>query len=233
MNFEEFILAVGAAPQIAVFNSVDRRELVHRQLWPLLVDFFFVGGMPEAVVEWVESSDNALIERRRSVRRIQRDILNGYERDFGKYSGKINALHIGQVFKNVVSQLQNSIESTTKRYFFKDVIEKKRSYRDFSNVIHWLEKTHLVSKNYMLNSQPRSPIRSYIQNELLSYGLNETYCWSENTAEIEFVLDTPDGIIPIEVKAGKNTLLISLVHRLTRVYCHLLNFKINLSIVIQ
>ena len=46
---------------------------------------------------------------------------------------------------------------------------------------------------------------NYIQNELLSYGNNETYSWSANTAEIEFIIETSDDIIPVEVKAGNNT----------------------------
>ena len=247
MNFEEFILAVGTPPQLSAYESVDRRELVHRQLWPLLVDYFFTGGMPEVVSSWVNSTGEPLIERRRNARKIQRDILIGYERDFGKYAGKVNGFHIGQVFKNIVGQLQHSVEGATKRYRFKGVIEKKRAYRDFDNIIAWLEKTHLTSKCYVISERPRTPIRAaakeslfklfypdvgllccelgvkesvldmgdviykgpivenYIQNELLSYGLNETYCWSENTAEIEFILETIEGVIPVEVKAGKNT----------------------------
>ncbi|MBV1920271.1 MAG: DUF4143 domain-containing protein [Pseudomonadales bacterium] len=48
-------------------------------------------------------------------------------------------------------------------------------------------------------------VENFVQNELLSYGLRESYSWHENTAEIEFVLDTAAGIVPMEVKAGKNT----------------------------
>ncbi|NQY63277.1 MAG: DUF4143 domain-containing protein [Alteromonadaceae bacterium] len=243
----EFLLAAGSKTQHAAFMKTDRRMIVHDQLWPILVDYFFVGGMPEAVQNWVTSKEQTTVQRRNQVRQIQKDILQGYERDFGKYSGKVNALHINQVFKNTVNQLQNNIEGNTKRFVFKGVIEKKSSYKDFANVIDWLEKTHLVSKCYAISEKPRMPLRAirresifklfyldigllccelginesalnmgdvlfkgviaenFIQNELLSYGYNETYSWSVNTAEIEFLLETIEGIIPVEVKAGTNT----------------------------
>ena len=247
MNIEEFILAIGTELEYSVFQKMDRRQLVHKQLWSLLIDYFFVGGMPEAVQSWLDNKDQPTSIRRQKVRQIQQDILQGYERDFGKYSGKVNALHISQVFKSVIDQLQKNIEGNTKRYTFKGVIEKKSSYRDFANIIDWLERTHLVSKCYVITDTPRVPLRAmrkesffkllyldigllccalginesalnmgdmlfkgviaenFIQNELLSYGYRETYSWSINTAEIEFILEKGIQIIPVEVKAGKNT----------------------------
>ncbi|MFT4925129.1 MAG: putative AAA+ superfamily ATPase [Phenylobacterium sp.] len=248
MNFAEFLLATGSKPKQAAFERMDRRALAHTQLWPVLVDYFFVGGMPEAVATWFANKDEALVTRQRKVRQTQRDILNGYQRDFGKYSGRVNALHIHQVFESVAGQLQKNREGSVKRYIFKEVIEKKNSYRDFANIISWLEVTNLVSKCYVINQQPRTPLRAarkatffklfyldigllscelgikgsalamgdmiykgpvaenFVQNELLSYGLRETYSWSENTAEIEFIIESlTDGIIPVEVKAGSST----------------------------
>jgi predicted AAA+ superfamily ATPase len=160
MNFEEFLMTTATPDQQQVFNKMDRREVVHRQLWPILIDYFFVGGMPEAVFSWHTSKTQPLIDRRSQVRHIQQDILNGYERDFGKYSGNVNALHINRVFKNVPSQLQKNMDGSVKRYTFKDVIEKKRTYRDFANIISWLEATNLVSKCYVINEQPRTPLRA-------------------------------------------------------------------------
>ena len=247
MNIEEFILALGSDLEYSVFHKMDRRELVHKQLWSLLIDYFFVGGMPESVQSWLDTKDQPTSVRRKKVRQIQRDILQGYERDFGKYSGKVNALHITQVFKNIINQIQKNIEGNTKRFIFKGVIEKKSSYRDFTNIIDWLERTHLISKCYVITETPRVPLRAirkesffkllyldigllscslginesalnmgdmlfkgviaenFVQNELLSYGYSETYSWSVNTAEIEFIIEKGNDVIPVEVKAGNNT----------------------------
>ncbi len=247
MNFEEFLWATANKQQQAAFDRQDRRTLVHKQLWPLLCDYFFVGGMPEAVFRWVASKDQPLLTRHQQVRHIQRDILNGYERDFGKYSGQVNALYIDQVFKNVSTQLQKNMDGSVKRFAFNNIIEKKKTYRDFASIIGWLESTLLISKCYVINQKPRLPLKSgrkdsffklfhldvgllccdlainmsalnmgdviykgpicenFVQNELLSYGLNETYSWSENTAEIEFIVESKGTITPVEVKSGINT----------------------------
>ncbi len=247
MNIEEFIMALGSELEYSMFQKMDRTKLVHNQLWSKLVDYFFVGGMPESVQSWLDTKEKSTAERRRKVRQIQKDILQGYERDFGKYSGKMNALHISQVFKSVIDQIQKNIEGNVKRFTFKGIIEKKSSYRDFSNIIEWLEKTHLISKCFVINKRPIVPLRAirknsffklfyldvgllscslginesalnmgdmlfkgviaenFIQNELLSYGYDESYSWSENTAEIEFLLEKGNSVIPVEVKAGKNT----------------------------
>lgn len=44
-----------------------------------------------------------------------------------------------------------------------------------------------------------------VLTELISHWNKPVYSWSQNTSEIEFLLDYEDEIIPIEVKAGINT----------------------------
>ena len=46
---------------------------------------------------------------------------------------------------------------------------------------------------------------NYVANQLISNGHNLYYWKNNNTAEIDFLLYTQDGIIPIEVKGGNNT----------------------------
>jgi predicted AAA+ superfamily ATPase len=61
---------------------------------------------------------------------------------------------------------------------------------------------------------------------------NNLYAWSEGTAEIEFVINTDQGIIPIEVKSGSNTQAKSLQSfrsRYNQAYEMILNAK-NISI---
>ncbi|MFT6733360.1 MAG: putative AAA+ superfamily ATPase [Polaribacter sp.] len=93
MNIEEFILALGSELEHSTFHKMDRREIVQKQLWSLLIDYFFVGGMPESVQSCLDTKEQSTSVRRKKVRQIQKDILQGYERDFGKYSGKVNALY--------------------------------------------------------------------------------------------------------------------------------------------
>ena len=46
---------------------------------------------------------------------------------------------------------------------------------------------------------------NFVAQELSSVGIRELFCWEGRTSEIEFLLETQSGIIPIEVKAGKIT----------------------------
>ncbi len=160
MNFEEFLLAHKNELLYEAFKNRDRSLVVFNKLWSLLVNFIFVGGMPEAVASWVASQESLDLERRRDVRAIQSEILSNYKQDFGKYAGAANALHLEMVFSNVANQLQKEIRGSVKRYRFKDVIHKKAGYRDFKSLIAWLEKTHLVSKSFIVDT-PKVPLSAY------------------------------------------------------------------------
>ena len=82
------------------------------------------------------------------VSNAHKNLLIGYERDFGKYGGKINALHIASIFKSVPLKLQETLDESVKRYTFKKVIEGKKQYRELRGPIDWLEKSKLISKNF-------------------------------------------------------------------------------------
>ncbi len=46
---------------------------------------------------------------------------------------------------------------------------------------------------------------NFVAQEFRSSGVSALYCWVGRTAEVEFLLESVDGIIPIEVKAGNIT----------------------------
>lgn len=57
---------------------------------------------------------------------------------------------------------------------------------------------------------------NYVANELISNNY-ELYYWSQNQiAELDFLLDTEDGVIPVEVKASNNTTSKSLNYYITK-----------------
>ena len=47
-------------------------------------------------------------------------------------------------------------------------------------------------------------VENYVAGQLASAGLSLHYWRDENTAEIDFLLETDDGVIPLEVKSGNN-----------------------------
>ena len=161
MCFEEFVLASGNQAAVDAFRTQSRGKAVHEALWPLLLDYYFVGGMPEAVAAWFEDHDSgntSKLERCQLVKGIHRDLIAGYGREFGKYSGKENARHIEAVFENIPRQLSRVVDGSVKRFRFNDVIAQKRRYAELRGPISWLEKANLASKCHPVESQPAAPL---------------------------------------------------------------------------
>jgi len=46
---------------------------------------------------------------------------------------------------------------------------------------------------------------NFVAQELRAAGVRELFCWEGRTSEIEFLLESPSGIIPVEVKSGRVT----------------------------
>jgi len=122
--------------------------------------------MPEAVAAWF--NQDSLRNRVKAVSQIHFDLVAGYVRDFGKYAdvgNKVNAAHIEAIFRNIPLQLRTSLDDSVNRYRFKEVIPKKNRYRELAGPIDWLVKTHLVSKNYIIET-PETPLAAYRQDNL-------------------------------------------------------------------
>ena len=137
MNFEEFVLAKG---ETEVFKLIVNREymtmnLIHEKMVDLLRQYYYVGGMPEAVKKYVES--DSLIE----VRRIQKEILNGYELDLSKHAPKEQVPRIRMVWKSIPSQLFKD-----NKKFIYGALRKGARANDFEIAIQWLVDSGLVYK---------------------------------------------------------------------------------------
>lgn len=137
MNFEEFLLAVG---QTEVFKALQAKDfgltnLIHEKLVDLLRQYYYVGGMPEAVGEYVATS--AL----REVRRIQKDILRGYEYDFSKHAPTEQTERIRIVWRGIPSQLFKD----NKKFIYGALRTGARA-KDFKWAIQWLVDSGLVVK---------------------------------------------------------------------------------------
>ena len=66
--------------------------------------YFFVGGMPEAVLTWIETKDFSL------VRKVQKEILLAYENDISKHASKESVNKIKMIWQSIPSQLAKENE---------------------------------------------------------------------------------------------------------------------------
>ena len=137
MNFEEFLLAKGETEKYKLLKTRDFQtiNLLHEKFVDLLRQYYYVGGMPEAVKEYVETG--ALNE----VRRIQTELLRGYEQDFSKHAPKEQVERVRMVWRSVPSQLFKD----NKKFVYGALRDGARA-KDFEMAIQWLLDAGLVYK---------------------------------------------------------------------------------------
>jgi len=167
MTFEEFVWATKQPALIKAFEQMDMGKVAHGKLFSLLLDYYFVGGMPEAVSSWFTNPvERGILERSQRVAQIHAALIAGYERDFGKYSDKVAAQHIQAVFHAIPVQLSKSIDDSVNRFKFKDVIAKKSRYQDLVGPINWLEKCRLLSQCHPVACEPSSPLSALAKENM-------------------------------------------------------------------
>ena len=112
MTFDEFLLANGEKLLIEARNQASPSSPLpmplHDKLTSLLRTFMLVGGMPEAVVKWVETHDYLLCQE------VQDDIITGYEADFPKYKKKVDPQLLRMTMRSAAQQ-------ATKKFMYSQV----------------------------------------------------------------------------------------------------------------
>ena len=152
LNFKEFLDAMG---------ETQLRTLLESKNYPLISDFkdryifwlknyYFVGGMPEAVSFFSEHKDYD------AVRKIQNEILVQYEDDFSKHIEKSELPRVRMVWNSIPMQLAKE----NKKFFFGKIKEGARA-KDFELAIEWLKDCGLITKVYKV-SKPALPLKAYI-----------------------------------------------------------------------
>lgn len=135
MNFEEFLLAKGEDKVVQILLSKDwiTISMLHDKLTKLLREYYFVGGMPEAVSTFIETNDA------NHVRRVQNDILFVYRSDMSKHVSANEATRISMVWQSIPSQLAKE-----NKKFVYGAVRKGARAKDFETAIQWLSDAGLV-----------------------------------------------------------------------------------------
>lgn len=137
LNFEEFLMAKGEEEACKLLATRDFAtiNLLHEKFTDLLREYYYVGGMPEAVLKYVETG--ALQE----VRNIQLEILQGYDLDFSKQAPREQVPRIRMVWNSIPSQLFKE----NKKYIY-GALRKGARANDFELAIQWLNNSGLIYK---------------------------------------------------------------------------------------
>lgn len=251
LSFKEFLAATTGERFSELLDEQDYQLITpFKQTYiDALKQYYFVGGMPEAVESFIEEKD--FIE----VRKIQKRILAAYEQDFSKHAPIDIVPKIRMVWNSIPSQLAKE----SKKFIYGLVREGGRA-KEYEAAIMWLCDCGLVHKVGRVNAAG-IPLKvyedlkafklfivdvgllgcmtglhqrtlldgndlfvefkgalteQYVCQQLKTIGDLGIYYYTNdrNSCEVDFILDTGEQIIPVEVKAEINLKAKSL-----RTYC--------------
>lgn len=151
MDFEEFLLAMGKEQLVELLrnNSWAALTPLRGMLTELLRQYYFVGGMPEAVKTYVERGDIW------EVRSIHSKIIDAYRNDMSKHVPKQQVQRINMVWNSIPSQLARD-----NKKFIYGALRKGARANDFEIAIQWLVDSGLVYKVHRI-SKPVVPLKFY------------------------------------------------------------------------
>ena len=153
MDFEEFLWAKGISYDITNYlsecyqNKAEIKETIHNEMFKLFKEYLCVGGMPAVVNTFIKTYNYNV------VRQEQKDILESYKDDFGKYINKKGEedidktmlARITNVFENIPSQLAKENKKFAYSY-----IEHKGTSAKYDPAIRWLVEYGVINYCYNL-----------------------------------------------------------------------------------
>lgn len=143
LDFEEFLLASKVKPEVishlrdSFNNEISVSDLIHNKMLEHFRRYLIVGGMPEAVKEYVNSGDiNKVTE-------IQLNIIEMYKKDFTKYEAEDKKLMIISIYDLLPSQLLKQ----NRRFNYSDIKKGLRFERVESSFL-WLVSAGVAIPTY-------------------------------------------------------------------------------------
>lgn len=151
LSFREFLTATAGERFAALLDQKDYQMITaFKQTYiDALKQYYFVGGMPEAVKSFVDEKDF------NEVRAIQKRILAAYEQDFSKHAPIEIVPKIRMVWNSIPSQLAKE----NKKFIYGLVREGGRA-KEYEAAIMWLCDCGLVHKVSRVNAAG-IPLRAY------------------------------------------------------------------------
>jgi predicted AAA+ superfamily ATPase len=153
MNFMEFLDGMGDSRYRKLIENISEpiplSQAFHDHLLDLLRQYYFVGGMPEAVNHFAETSNG------KEVREIQEEIIRSYIMDFAKHAPAPDIPKLSLLWESIPKHLARE----NKKFIFRAVKKSARA-REYENALRWLEDAGLVYRATATRSA-KSPLSHY------------------------------------------------------------------------
>ncbi len=182
LTFLEFLEALGASRYRKVLE--DTEELrpypkpFHEELIDLLHQYYFVGGMPEAVTCYAEKRDP------QEVRQIQREVIDSYVLDFAKHAPTSDIPKLTMMWDSLPSHLARE-----NRKFIFSAVKKGARAREYENALVWLQDAGLIHRASAVQKS-QFPLKHYADRScfkvyVLDVGLLGAMAQTPTTAIVE------------------------------------------------
>ena len=151
LSFQEFLMAIGKKQfsELLDQQAVSMITSFRETYADALKQYYFVGGMPEAVESFAENQDF------NEVRQIQKRILAAYEQDFSKHAPNEVVPRLRMLWNSIPAQLAKE----NKKFIYGLVREGARA-KDYETALLWLSDCGLVHRVSRVNA-PGIPLRAY------------------------------------------------------------------------
>jgi len=156
ITFEEFL---EATENLLLKEEIEKcyiknkriSEPLHRKALKLYNDYLYVGGMPQAVMNYLyHNQDLVLFDRE-----IQKNIINAYIADMAKYTDGSEAIKTTRVYNSIPAQLAKP----NKKFMYKKIEESARK-KNYISSIDWLIQSGLLIKVNKIKT-PEIPLKAY------------------------------------------------------------------------
>lgn len=141
MDFEEFLWAMGEEmlmPWAAecMVNRTSVGAAIHRKMMEYLRMYMVIGGMPQAIEEYLNSRDFDEVDH------VKRNILSLYRNDIYQYAGN-EAAKVVSIFDAIPGQLQRH-----EKRFRIGQLKKGARTRDYAEAFFWIDEARVVNTCY-------------------------------------------------------------------------------------
>lgn len=150
LSFREFLLANNEG-MLVNYILKGNRDLT--AFTPKFTDYlkryFVIGGMPAAVLKWIDTHDYFEVED------VQKQLVEAYENDFSKHAPRQMIEKIRYVWDSIPSQLAKE----NKKFIYGLVREGARA-REYEDALMWLSDAGEIIRTYNI-SKPDVPLKAY------------------------------------------------------------------------
>ena len=184
MDFEEFMWAMGNETLMPfVEDCFERRvplgQALHRKAMDLFRLYMVVGGMPQAILRYIETMDF------RKVEAVKRQILTLYRNDIHKYADNAET-KVTAIFDEIPGQLQKH-----EKKFRLSAISSSARMRDYDDAFFWLNDARIVNCCYN-TTEPSLGLR-------LNESRTTLKCYMADTGLLISHAFNDKGTVPVEV----------------------------------